>query len=171
VQEAVLKYEALRSETGVRWHLVGHLQTNKAKEAVRIFDLIHSVDSLRLAQELEKQAAKINKRQDILIEVKTSPEEAKAGVMPQDAADLVREAGSLAHLNVVGLMTVAALVEKQELARPYFRRLKELFDYINNLPGLGSKLFVLSMGMSDDFETAVEEGSTMVRIGRAIFEG
>lgn len=174
VQEAALKYEALRAQAGVfsfRWHLVGRLQTNKAKEAVRMFDLIHSVDSLRLLRELDKQAEKINKRQDILIEVKTSPEETKSGALPEETADLVRDAQSFMHLNVLGLMTIAPLVENQELARPYFRRLKELFDYINRLPGSGDKLSILSMGMSDDFEAAIEEGSNLVRIGRAIFEG
>jgi len=168
VQEALSKYKA---KLLVRWHMVGHLQTNKAREAVRIFDVIHSVDSLRLAEEIDKRAAKINKIQDILIEIKTSPEAAKFGLEFKQAAGVVKEIANFKNINVQGLMTVAPLVDNPEEARPYFRSLNELRNEINRLPVIKQPLSVLSMGMTDDFEVAIEEGSGMVRVGRAIFEG
>ena len=162
VQEALLKYNGLR-DASARWHLIGHLQTNKAGDAVKMFTLIHSVDSLHLAEEINKQAAKINKIQDILIEVNISGEASKFGVGPAETAALIKNISGLKNINVKGLMTVAPIVEDPETARPYFRRLRELKDQL--------KLAVLSMGMTGDFEAAVEEGATMVRLGRAIFEG
>ena len=149
--------------------MVGHLQANKAKDAVRIFDLIHSVDSLRLAEELDKQAAKIDKLQDILIEVNTSGEAAKFGLKPGEVAGVIKDIAQLKNLNVRGLMTIAPIVDNPDAARPYFRNLKELSYKINELLPPNSKLQTLSMGMTDDFEVAIEEGSTMVRIGRGIF--
>ncbi|MCX5707287.1 MAG: YggS family pyridoxal phosphate-dependent enzyme [Candidatus Omnitrophica bacterium] len=166
VQEALKKYYELRvTDYGLRnikWHMIGHLQTNKVKEAVKIFDLIHSVDSLRLAVEINKAAAKINKVQDVLIEVKTSPEEAKYGLNPDKITGILQEILQLRNVRVKGLMTIAALVDNPEQARPYFRMLRELRDKIN-------QPLVLSMGMTDDFQVAVEEGADMVRIGRGIF--
>jgi pyridoxal phosphate enzyme (YggS family) len=174
VQEALLKYAQLRTTNyGLRtkWHMVGHLQTNKVKEAVRIFDLIQSVDSLRLAMEIDKQAFKINKVQDILIEVKTSPEADKFGIKPEEATGVIKEASRLNNLNIKGLMTIAPLVNNPEETRPHFRALRELRDNINyELRATSYELNVLSMGMTDDFEMAIEEGATMIRIGRAIFE-
>ncbi|MDD4939758.1 MAG: YggS family pyridoxal phosphate-dependent enzyme [Candidatus Omnitrophica bacterium] len=169
VQEALLKYDQLRdSGLVIKWHMVGHLQTNKVKDAVRIFDLIQSVDSLRLAEEIDRQASKINKVQDILFEIKTSPEETKTGVDPDKAAEVMKEAGRLKNINVKGLMTIAPIVEDPGQARQFFRKLREISE---NLFGRHPETdaSVLSMGMTDDFETAVEEGATMVRIGRAIF--
>ena len=163
VQEAILKYNQLRA----KWHLVGHLQTNKVKDAVRIFDLIQSVDSLRLAAEIDKQAAKINKIQDILIEIKTSPEATKFGLKPNAAIEVIKEIAQLKNINMKGLMTIAPLVDEPEKTRPYFRQLRELRDYLR---AMNYELGILSMGMTDDFEVAIEEGSNMVRIGRAIFE-
>jgi len=172
VQEALLKYKALSTINGqpstIKWHMVGHLQTNKVKEAVRIFDFIHSVDSLRLAQEIDKQAAKIQKVQDVLIEVKTSPEVAKYGVSPDEAGKFIQEASRLKNIRIRGLMTIAPAVDNPEKTRPYFQALKRLF---NQLSAISYQLSAISMGMSDDFEVAVEEGATMVRIGRAIFAG
>lgn len=147
----------------LKWHFIGRLQTNKVKEAVKIFDLIQSVDSLRLAQEIDKQAEKINKIQDILVEIKTSPEENKSGIKPDAAAGIIKEIAQLKNISIKGLMTIAPLAVDAEQARPYFRQLRELRDNINAIR-------ILSMGMTDDFEIAVEEGSTMVRLGRAIFE-
>jgi len=147
--------------------LVGHLQTNKVKDAVRIFDLIQSVDSLRLAAEIDKQAAKINKIQDILIEIKTSPEATKFGLKPNAAIEVIKEIAQLKNINMKGLMTIAPLVDEPEKTRPYFRQLRELRDYLR---AMNYELGILSMGMTDDFEVAIEEGSNMVRIGRAIFE-
>jgi pyridoxal phosphate enzyme (YggS family) len=175
VQEAAVKYAALRATSypggNLRWHMVGHLQTNKVKEAVGIFDLIHSVDSLRLAEEINKQAARINKVQDILIEVKTSLEATKYGVMPQDTPALIKDAAGFKNLNIKGLMTIAPLLDNAQKARPHFKTLKELFDYINKLSAIDRRLSILSMGMTDDFEVAIEEGANMLRIGRALFEG
>ncbi|MDD5255729.1 MAG: YggS family pyridoxal phosphate-dependent enzyme [Candidatus Omnitrophica bacterium] len=174
LQEAQLKYNAILStQYSIRpkWHLVGHLQTNKAKDAVRIFDLIHSVDSLRLAEEIDKQAARIGKVQDILIEVKTSPEESKYGIAPQELPKLLPGVCALQHLRVKGLMTIAPLVDDPEKARPYFKMLKGLFDTANTQLTIDQRLSTLSMGMTDDFEAAIEEGATMVRLGRALFEG
>jgi len=171
VQEAIVKYQQLLTPNSqlptLKWHLVGHLQTNKAKDAVKIFDLIHSVDSFRLAEEIDKQAQKINKIQDILVEVKTSEEASKSGVLPSAAPDLIREISLLKNIRLLGLMTIAPLVDDPEKARPYFRKLRELRDQLQTP---NSQLRTLSMGMSDDFEAAIEEGANMVRIGRALFD-
>jgi pyridoxal phosphate enzyme (YggS family) len=173
VQEAGLKFNALVASQYVirpKWHMVGHLQTNKAKDAVRIFDLIHSVDSLRLAEEINKQAALIDKIQDILIEVKTSPEAAKSGVKPDEALGLVKNISGLRNINFKGLMTIAPVVSTPEQARPYFRMLRELKDKIYQSLTPDHQPLILSMGMTDDFEAAIEEGSTMLRLGRVIFK-
>lgn len=167
VQEAVIKYSQI---SGARWHLIGHLQTNKVKDAVRIFDLIHSVDSLRLAREIDKQAVKLNKIQDVLIEIKTSPEESKFGIEPDKGIEMVKLISGLKNIRIKGLMTIAPLADAPEQSRPYFRRLRELKDIINADSAASFQLSTLSMGMSDDFEIAIEEGSTMVRIGRALFD-
>ncbi len=176
VQEARAKYNYLRTceltnSRTIKWHMVGHLQANKVKEAVKIFDLIHSVDTLRLAVEIDKQAAKINKIQHILIEVKTSPEATKFGLEPDSVAEVIREISRLKNIKINGLMTIAPLVDNPEKTRSYFRMLKRLRDSINELRVTSYELRILSMGMTDDYEIAVEEGSTMVRLGRAIFEG
>lgn len=174
VQEAKEKYNRfhLRGGIGIRWHLVGHLQTNKVKEAVKIFDLIHSVDSVKLASEIDKQAARINKIQDILIEVNASGEETKFGVKPEELPDLVKATVNLKNIRLLGLMTIAPLVKDKEEVRPYFRRLCQLQRELNNflLKAYNLQLMTLSMGMSQDYEVAVEEGATTVRIGTAIFE-
>jgi len=172
VQEALIKYNDKRLALGdmrIRWHMVGHLQTNKVKEAVRIFDLVHSVDSIRLAAEIDKQAARVNKVQDILIEVKTSPEATKSGLNPEELAAMVEEAVKLKNINIKGLMTIAPVGEYAEQPRPYFRMLRELKEKIN--PSVNNRLTLLSMGMTDDFEVAIEEGADIIRLGRAIFGG
>ncbi|MFZ2356331.1 MAG: YggS family pyridoxal phosphate-dependent enzyme [Candidatus Omnitrophota bacterium] len=183
VQEAVLKYNAIRNSAKrseaspegtqyaqrIKWHMIGHLQTNKAKEAVGIFDLIHSVDSRHLAEEINKQAAKINKTQDALIEVNVSGEASKFGVRPDEAVGLIKEISGLKNISVKGLMTIAPMADSPESARPYFKALRELKDHICELRFANCDLRILSMGMTDDFEIAIEEGATMVRIGRAIF--
>lgn len=175
VQEAALKYKKLITYNSelitIKWHMVGHLQTNKVKDAVKIFDLIHSLDSVRLAEEIDKQAARLNKIQDVLMEVKTSPEAAKSGIKPDQAARVIKEISGLKNIRMRGLMTIAPAVSNPEDARPYFRMLREAKDRINNLRLMTYDLQLLSMGMSDDFAVAVEEGATMVRLGRAIFGG
>ena len=172
VGEALVKQRELsviNPSLSARWHLVGHLQTNKVKDAVSLFDLIQSVDSVRLAAEIDKQAAKINKLQGILIEVKTSPELSKFGLPVDQAAAAIETMRTLKNVCIRGLMTIAPLVDEPEKARPYFRQLKQLFDGINRSSFFTSGLAVLSMGMTNDYQVAVEEGATMVRLGRAIF--
>lgn len=168
VQEALLKYKELsvigHRPSTIKWHMVGHLQSNKVKDALKIFDLIHSVDTLELAQEINKQALKINKIQDILLEVKTSEEPTKFGFGPEGLAIAVEEIVKLKNINIKGLMTIAALADNAEDSRPYFAKLRQLRDKLN--PD-----WLLSMGMSDDFGVAIEEGADIIRIGRKIFEG
>jgi pyridoxal phosphate enzyme (YggS family) len=167
VQEGREKIEKLGPIAG--WHLIGHLQSNKAKYAVKLFDLIHSVDSLDLAKELDKQAAKSNKVQNVLIEVSIAGEEQKAGVSLDQTVELVRETAKLKNLAIQGIMTVPPLLDSPEAVRPYFRKMRELADSIKkeNIPNVVMQ--ELSMGMSGDFEVAIEEGATMVRVGTAIF--
>ena len=168
IQEAREKIEALQA-LSVSWHFIGHLQSNKAKYAVRLFDMIHSVDSPKLARELNKQAAKSGKVQDILIQVNTGKEASKSGIYEEEALDLVRLAGRMEHIAVKGLMTLPPYFNAPEKVRPYFRALRELRDRIQaeGLPGVSME--ELSMGMTGDFEAAIQEGATLVRIGTAIF--
>jgi pyridoxal phosphate enzyme (YggS family) len=158
VQEAEGKIgEVAASGPVLRWHLVGHLQSNKAKSASRLFSMIHSVDSIRLAQELSRRAHHLA----ILLEVNVAQEPSKFGFTPREVAAALSEISQLPHLDVRGLMTVAPLADTAEAVRPVFRELRELRDALG--------LAELSMGMTDDFEVAIEEGATMVRVGRAIF--
>jgi pyridoxal phosphate enzyme (YggS family) len=167
VQEAKEKIKELGRIAG--WHLIGRLQKNKAKYAVKLFDLVHSVDDLELAKELDKQAAKIGKKQDVLIEVSIAGEAAKAGVALPETTALVREAASLGNIAIRGLMTMPPYSENPEDSRPHFRRLRELAEALAREAIPGVSLKELSMGMSGDFEVAVEEGATLVRVGTAIF--
>ena len=160
VQDALIKYKVIGDRA--TWHLIGHLQTNKVKDAVRIFSLIHSVDSARLAEEIDKSAAKIGKVQDVLIQVNISDEATKFGLAADKVSDFLKEVSVYRNINIKGLMTIAPEVSDPEKARPYFRMLRELKSRID-------KTYILSMGMTNDFEVAIEEGSEMVRIGRAIF--
>lgn len=167
VQEAREKIEALGRVA--QWHLIGRLQTNKAKYAVKLFDLIHSVDSIGLARELDKQATKIGKVQDVLVEVSIASEAAKAGIAVDECLVLVRESAGLKNIRVRGLMAIPPFLDDPEQVRPYFRKLRELSQSITreDIPNISMQ--ELSMGMSGDFEVAVEEGSTMVRVGTAVF--
>lgn len=168
IQEARTKFEALATET-VQWHFIGHLQRNKAKYAVRIFDLIHSVDSLRLAREIDKQAAKHGKVQPVLIQVNISQETTKSGTSEADALTLIREAAGLGHLAIQGLMTMPPYFNAPEKVRPYFAALRKLAQRIQGEHIPGVSMAELSMGMTGDFETAIEEGATLIRVGTAIF--
>jgi pyridoxal phosphate enzyme (YggS family) len=167
VQEGKRKIEAMGKT--LEWHLIGHLQTNKAKYAVRLFDMVHSVDRLKLARELDKRAGIAGITMDILVEVNVSGEESKSGVTPEDTLALVREMSALEHIKVKGLMTMPPWFDDPEDARPYFVALRKLGERIakENIPGVEMK--ELSMGMSQDYRVAVEEGATIVRIGTAIF--
>ena len=159
VQEAADKIEALAAQ-GVRprWHLVGHLQTNKAKTVTGLFAILHSVDSVRLAQALSRRA---REPLPILLEVNVAQEASKFGFTPQEVASALRSIVDLPNLDVRGLMTVAPQTDQPESVRPVFQRLRKLRDELG--------LRELSMGMTNDFEVAIEEGATMVRVGRAIF--
>ena len=161
IQEAQKKIETLGRS--VSWHFIGRLQSNKAKFAVRLFDLIHSVDTLKLAQELNRRAQIEERRLDILVQVNISGEETKGGVGPGAARDLLDQILKLDHLAVKGLMTMPPFFDQPEKARPYFAALRALRDEY------GPPLTELSMGMSGDFEVAIEEGATLVRVGTAIF--
>ena len=171
VQEYQEKSPALAELKEAEWHLIGHLQSNKARKSVEIFQAVDSVDSLRLAQKLDQAAAQFNKVLPVLIEINVGGESSKSGI-PLDSPDLdelLRGAAQLEHLEVHGLMTVPPLTENPEGARPYFRLLRDLRDSIvlRKLPRI--RMDVLSLGMSHDFEVAIEEGSTCVRVGTAIF--
>lgn len=166
VQEAKDKIAIIGD--AARWHMIGHLQTNKAKYAVKLFDFIHSVDRLELAQELDKRARQINRRINILIEV-NSGEESKSGIEKKQALELVRQVALLPGLALHGLMTMAPYSDNPENSRPYFKALCALRDEVSRAGVAGVGMEELSMGMTDDFEVAIEEGATIVRVGRAIF--
>jgi len=157
VQEAQGKLPGL-SGMDATWHLIGHLQTNKVKSALALFDIIHSVDSIRLAQAISKQADKVT---SVLLQVNVAREETKGGFSPEELPQALRTVTELPNIEVEGLMTIAPWLSDAQQVRPFFKRLKQLRDEL----GLNH----LSMGMTDDFEVAIEEGATMVRIGRAIF--
>jgi hypothetical protein len=167
VQEAKEKITVLGQRA--QWHMIGHLQTNKAKYAVNLFDYIHSVDRLELAQELDKRAGLIGRKINILIEVNVSGEKTKNGIPATTAIDLIKVTSKLENLSVRGLMTMAPYSNDPENARPYFCASRNLRDNISRQQISGIQMEELSMGMTDDFEVAIEEGATIVRIGRAIF--
>lgn len=175
VQEAAakisptLRHELERPAMMPQWHLIGHLQTNKAKKALELFQVIQSVDSLRLAEVLQQQAGLVQKRVEIFIEINTSGEASKFGAPPAEAVTLAKNVAALPNLQLTGLMTIGALTDEPALIRRCFRQLRELGDEMNaaKLPGVNIRH--LSMGMTDDFELAIEEGSTLIRVGRAIF--
>jgi hypothetical protein len=168
VQEAREKIEALGRET-VSWHFIGHLQTNKAKYVVRLFDLIHSVDSLKLAKELDKRARAVGKVQKVLVQVNISGEATKSGIETEQAVALVRQMALLDNLAICGLMTMPPYFNSPEKVRPYFKALKDLGNRVRTEAIANVDMAELSMGMTGDFEAAIQEGATLVRIGTAIF--
>ena len=172
IRDAREKYPLLSSHP-VAWHFIGHLQTNKAKYAVKMFDLIHSVDSVKLAEELDIQANKISKVQNVLIQVNLGKEKTKSGINEEDAPDLIKEMSRFNNIFVKGLMVIPPFFDDPERVRPYFSALRNLRDRIgSSLDSCSIKNITmdeLSMGMSGDFEIAIEEGATLVRIGTAIF--
>ncbi len=167
VQEAKEKIAALGKN--VKWHMIGHLQTNKAKYVVRLFDCVQSVDRIELAQELDKRARPAGCKLNVLIEVNVSGEQSKSGVGIVDAPQLAKNVALLENISVRGLMTMPPYFENPEEARPYFRALREIALQIDRMGISGVSMKELSMGMTDDFEVAIEEGATIVRVGRAIF--
>lgn len=168
VQEAVEKIPQLAPS--LRWHFIGHLQSNKARHAARLFAMVETVDRLRLAAELNKHAAACGRTLDILVQVNVGEEPQKSGIAPQNVEQFLTELGTLQHLRVRGLMTIPPYMVNPERARPFFRALKELADRCRDR-GLfaDNNSVVLSMGMSGDYPVAIEEGATQVRIGTAIF--
>lgn len=168
IQEARDKFEALQG-TAVKWHFIGRLQTNKAKQAVRMFDLIHTLDSYKLALELDRCARRLHKIQPVLIQVNVAGEATKAGVAPEEALSLVRQAAALENIAVKGLMTMPPYFNAPERVRPFFAALRQLRDRIRHEEISNIGMEELSMGMTGDFEAAVAEGATLVRIGTAVF--
>jgi len=168
IQEARDKFEALQG-TAVKWHFIGRLQTNKAKQAVRMFDLIHTLDSYKLALELDRYARRLHKIQPVLIQVNVAGEATKAGVAPEEALSLVRQAAALENIAVKGLMTMPPYFNAPERVRPFFAALRQLRDRIRHEEITNIGMEELSMGMTGDFEAAVAEGATLVRIGTAVF--
>ena len=167
IQEAREKFETL--ERDATWHLIGHLQKNKAKYAVKLFDLIHSVDTLELACALDKEAQKIDKVQKILVQVNLAKEASKSGVYEEELQPLLEAVDELSHLQLAGLMCIAPNYEDVEEVRPLFRRMYEIFQRTKEFPWKTANIIYLSMGMTHDYRIAVEEGANIVRVGTAIF--
>lgn len=164
--------EVLRPPPRITWHMVGHLQTNKVRKALQLFDYIHSLDSIKLAQVLDSEAQKLARTIPVFIQVNVSKEPSKFGILPEELEPFYFKVAELAHIKVIGLMTITPLVDIAEKVRPYFSRLRELLEKLRrNISEEKKKELVhLSMGMSQDFEVAVEEGATFVRIGSALFK-
>lgn len=167
VQEIMEKYEPMGAD--VKWHLIGHLQTNKVKYIIDKVKLIHSLESLKLAEEIDKQAKKHEITADVLVEINMAREESKFGILPEQAEEFIRELANLGNIRVRGLMTVAPFVENGEENRVYFRNMKQLLVDINAKKINNIIMDILSMGMTGDYITAVEEGATIVRVGTGIF--
>lgn len=167
IQEAESKYPVLDHD--VKWHLIGHLQTNKAKKAVKYFDLIHSVDTVHLADALNHEAAKLDKVQPILVQVNLAKEDSKSGVYYEDLRPLLDHIDELPNLELQGLMCIAPNYDDVEECRPLFRKMYEIFQKVKEIPFKTANIKYLSMGMTHDYEIAVEEGANIVRVGTAIF--
>ncbi len=167
VQEIMDKYEPMGE--GIHWHLIGHLQTNKVKYIIDKVDMIHSVESIRLAEEIEKRAAAKNKVMDILVEINIAQEESKFGIPVNEVESFLQELSKFSHIRIRGLMTVAPFVENPEENRLYFRKMRELLVDINTKKIDNINMDVLSMGMTGDYMVAIEEGATIVRVGTGIF--
>ncbi|MCH7754177.1 YggS family pyridoxal phosphate-dependent enzyme [candidate division KSB1 bacterium] len=167
VQEAWRKFQEVGEK--VHWHMVGHLQTNKVKRVLQFADMIHSVDSVYLAREIQTQAKKLERTIEILIQVNTSGEESKFGLEPEATIGAIEEVSTLPNLKIKGLMTIGAFLPNPEDVRPCFKLLHDLKDRVNERGITSVEIGTLSMGMTNDYEIAIEEGSTMVRVGTAIF--
>ena len=168
VQEAEQKINEV-GRRAARWHLVGHLQANKARRAVHLFDVIHSLDSVELARRLDRFCDKESRDLSVLIQVDLGHEETKSGIDETELPQLIEGLSELKHLRLAGLMTLPPFFDDPEQARPFFRRLRELRDDLAARGAFGDQKGELSMGMTNDFEVAIEEGATMVRVGTAIF--
>jgi PLP dependent protein len=167
VQEAERAYE--RIGLRAKWHMIGHLQTNKAKKAVKIFDMIETVSSMKLAQEIDRCCEKIGKVMPVLVEINSGEENQKSGVAPADAVVLIKEMSGLKNVKVMGLMTMGPFTGDPEESRPYFKTTKAIFDTLKAMSIPGVEMKYLSMGMSNSYHVAIEEGANMVRIGTKLF--
>ncbi len=167
VQEAERAFQVVGGK--VKWHMIGHLQSNKAKNAVRVFDLIETVDSIKLARAIDRACGKIDKVMPILMEINSGEESQKAGVMPEDAISLVRDMSELNNIKLMGLMTMGPFAGDPEDSRPYFQKTKKLFEEIKAMGLPGVEMKYLSMGMSNSYKVALEEGANVVRIGTKLF--
>src|SRR3989441_3264933 len=169
VQEAESKIPEVGRDKA-RWHLIGHLQSNKARRAVELFDVIHSLDSAALARRLDRMCIDLGRQElSVLIQVDLGHEPTKTGAVEKDLPKIIEAVRNLEHLSLIGLMTLPPFFDEAEKARPFFRRLREMRDEIRKQGGFGHGLGELSMGMTHDYEIAIEEGATMLRVGTAIF--
>ncbi len=167
VQEAERAYEVIGNKA--KWHFIGHLQKNKVKKAVRIFDMIETVDSVEIAREIDKRCAQIDKIMPVLIEINSGREEQKAGVFPEEVEQLMREISTYRNIKIMGLMTMGPGVGNPEDSRPYFVETKKIFERIKKLDFPNVETRYLSMGMTNSYKVALEEGANIVRIGSKIF--
>lgn len=167
IQEAKEKFETLDRQ--VTWHLIGHLQTNKAKQAVKMFDLIHSIDTLHLAEAVDKAAASIGKVQKVLVQVNLAQEDSKSGIYEDEMMELLHKVDEMKHLQLMGLMCIAPNYEDVEECRPLFAKMKKIFDRVKEISWQTANIKYLSMGMTHDYVIAVEEGANVVRVGTGIF--
>ena len=166
VQEAASKIPSVQAE-GIGWHLVGHLQTNKIRQAVQLFDVIESIDSEKVARKIDRYCSQLNKVMPVFLQINVGQEHQKFGIEPDQVPEVVDKIDAVSNLDLQGLMAIPPYAVDPEASRPYFRRMVELFDEVNT--NRTSPLLELSMGMSADFEVAIAEGATWVRVGTAIF--
>ena len=166
-KEAESKFKVLKGK--IKFHFIGHLQTNKVKKAVEIFDMIETVDSLKLAKEIDRKCKDIGKAMEVLIEVNSGEEENKDGVMPSDVVELIKEVSKLENIKIKGLMTMAPYFDDASEGRKYFKLVKNIFDEVKELNLDNVDMNILSMGMTNSYKIAIEEGANMVRIGTGIF--
>ena len=167
IQEARRAFDLIGKR--VKWHFIGHLQRNKVKKAIEIFDLIETVDSFELAEEIDRHCKKNNKRMPVLIEINSGREPQKFGVVPEDAQKLIRRIAALKNIKVTGLMTMGPQFGNPEDARVYFKKTREIFETIKNMNIPGVEMGHLSMGMSNSYQVAIEEGANIIRVGTKIF--
>jgi pyridoxal phosphate enzyme (YggS family) len=167
VQEAERAFQVVGGK--VKWHMIGHLQSNKAKKAVKVFDMVETVDSIKLARAIDGACGKIDKVMLILMEINSGEESQKAGVMPEDAISLARDMSALNNIKLMGLMTMGPFAGDPEDSRPYFQKTKKLFEEIKEMGLPGVEMKYLSMGMSNSYKVALEEGANVVRIGTRLF--
>ncbi|UCG10632.1 MAG: YggS family pyridoxal phosphate-dependent enzyme [Dehalococcoidia bacterium] len=167
LQEAERAYEIVGNSA--EWHFIGHLQSNKVKKAVNLFDMIETVDSVAIAGEIDKRCAQINKVMPVLIEINSGREKQKSGVFPEEAEQLIRDISDLAHIKIMGLMTMGPFSGDPEDARPYFVATRKIFEELKRKPIPNVEMKYLSMGMTNSYKVAIEEGANIVRIGSKIF--